>query len=306
MLSAQQLSRHYGEFIAVDEVSFDAHKGEITGLLGHNGAGKTTVMKLLTGYLEPTHGEAFVNTINVRENPEEARRLLGYLPEIQPFYPEQSVTDYLWFAGSIRGMSVDERIERIKTVMQEMEITDRALDTIGTLSRGYQQRVGVAQAILHQPEVLILDEPTNGLDPTQTAHMRRLIQQLASDATVILSTHIMQEVEAICDRVLILRNGQLVVDEKIEDLRKTNKIVLRSPSELESVKQAVGGDAEVVQHDGAYTLTPRGQPAGESDPDLDSLTATIAQTLVNSGITIYGLDVERRDLEQLFHDVSEV
>ena len=303
MLSTQQLSRHYGHLVAVDEVSFSAEKGEITGLLGHNGAGKTTVMKLLTGYLEPTHGEAYVNELNVQEHPQQARRLLGYLPEVQSFYPEQSVADYLWFAGSIREMPENDLIDRIKEVMRETELMDRAFDTIGTLSRGYQQRVGVAQAILHRPEALILDEPTNGLDPTQTAHMRRLIQQLATDATVILSTHIMQEVEAICDRVLILLNGKLVVDEKIDDLRKTSRILLRSPSEQNGIEQAVKSLATVTRTDQAYALAP--MESENAKRDLNEFTARVANSLVNSGVVIHGLEAERRDLEQLFHDVSD-
>ena len=223
-------------------------------------------MKLLTGFLEPTFGEAYVNEMNVQENLQAARRVLGYLPELKPFYPEQTVVDYLWFAGSVRQMSQQDRIDRVKQVVEQTELSDRVFDPIGTLSRGYQQRVGVAQAILHLPKVLILDEPTNGLDPTQTVHMRRLIQQLSSDATVILSTHIMQEVEAICDRVLILRDGKLVVDEKIENLRKTRRVILRSPSDLASIEQSLASLAAVTQISGAFLLT----PTGINDEDNDT------------------------------------
>ena len=191
MIKAEGLTRHYGDVTAASEVSFEVGSGEIVGLLGHNGAGKTTVMKMLTGYLEPSAGRGLVDGIDVQDQPVAVQQKIGYLPENRPLYADMSVFDYLEFAASLRGMAAREAESGLKNVIESMELGSRAYDKIGTLSRGYQQRVGVAQAILHKPPVLILDEPTNGLDPRQTQEMRRLMRELATTATVILSTHIM-------------------------------------------------------------------------------------------------------------------
>ena len=202
MIEAQRLTRRYGDFLAVADVSFAIDAGEIVGLLGHNGAGKTTIMKMLTGYLEPSAGAVQVDGVTVESAPLSVQASLGYLPESLPLYPELSVVDYLEYAARLRG--VDPR-KAVHKAIASTELESKALDPISTLSRGFKQRVGVAQAILHEPKFLILDEPTNGLDPSQTQHMRALIQRLAQSATVILSTHIMQEVDAICGRAIILK-----------------------------------------------------------------------------------------------------
>ncbi|MEE8042054.1 MAG: ABC transporter ATP-binding protein [Pseudomonadales bacterium] len=241
MIKAEHLSRSYGDFVAVDDVSFEIPHGEIVGLLGHNGAGKTTIMKMLTGYLEPSGGRVEVNGVSVEDAPEIVQRELGYLPERVPVYPEMSVVDYLEYTAALRGVSRSERAAAVRTAILETDLTEKALDPIATLSRGYQQRVGVAQAILDRPKVLILDEPTNGLDPSQTQHMRGLIKQLAREATVILSTHIMQEVNAICDRVMILRNGRLVLDEQLDTLTASRQLLLSSDAPLSAVRNAIAG-----------------------------------------------------------------
>lgn len=299
MIEADGLTRHYGAVVAASEVSFKVGSGEIVGLLGHNGAGKTTVMKMLTGYLEPTSGRGLVDGIDVRDEPVAVQTKIGYLPENRPLYPDMSVFDYLAFTASMRGMVGKEAESGLRNVIESMELGSRAFDTIGTLSRGYQQRVGVAQAILHKPPVLILDEPTSGLDPRQTQEMRRLMKDLAKTATVILSTHIMQEVDAVCDRVLILRDGQLVIDEKLEELKRADTIELRTSALPKDVESALDASADVVVEDDRILLTSVGV-------DLKEFADQVARSLVAMEIPIHSLAPVQRDLERLFREVSEV
>ena len=297
MLRTEQLTRRYGDITAVDEVSFEISSGEIVGLLGHNGAGKTTVMKLLTGYLEPSSGQAFVDEINVQESPTEARSNLGYLPESRPFYSELSVIDYLWFTATVRNVPKESRQECVKRAIESTDLKSRALDTIGTLSRGLQQRVGVAQAILHNPRALILDEPTTGLDPSQTQHMRELIRDLAKNATVVLSTHIMQEVEAICSRVLIMRDGVIAVDEQLENLKGGKRCWLTSSASIDEIRQSLTDQATVSELDGRFLLTPLEDDATSDIPSL-------VRKLVADNISVASIEPEKRDLEALFRAVS--
>ena len=299
MIKAEGLTRHYGDVTAASEVSFEVGSGEIVGLLGHNGAGKTTVMKMLTGYLEPSAGRGLVDGINVQDHPVAVQQKIGYLPENRPLYADMSVFDYLEFAASLRGIAAREAESGLKNVIESMELGSRAYDKIGTLSRGYQQRVGVAQAILHKPPVLILDEPTNGLDPRQTQEMRRLMRELATTATVILSTHIMQEVDAICDRVLIMRDGELVIDEQLEDLKRADTIELRTSASPSDVENAFDASVTVITENGRILLT------SERD-DLAEFAALVARELVTKDIPIHSLAPMQRDLERLFREVSEV
>ncbi|MXZ44245.1 MAG: ATP-binding cassette domain-containing protein [Gammaproteobacteria bacterium] len=298
MLKADNLTRTYDTVVAVDDVSFETSPGEIVGLLGHNGAGKTTVMKLLTGFIEPNSGNTFVDGINVQESPVAARANLGYLPENRPLYRELSVVDYLWFSATARGIPSERRRECVERAVRDTDLTDRAMDNIGTLSRGFQQRVGVAQAILHQPGALILDEPTNGLDPSQTQHMRELIRDMAKESTVMLSTHIMQEVEAICNRVLIMRDGMIVVDEFLENLKEGDRCWLRSGSDDADIRTAVEPIATVQKIDGRYLLGSR-----EEDSKCD--IPAIVRELVAKEIEVNSIEPEKRDLEALFRSVSE-
>ena len=221
------------------------------------------------------------------------------MPENLPVYPELSVVDYLLFAAKLRQVGNQSAEEAVKKAMKETDLVDRAFDTIGTLSRGYRQRVGVAQAILHTPQALILDEPTNGLDPSQTQHMRELIKARAATATVILSTHIMQEVSAVCDRVLIMRDGVLVVDARLEDLQRTNDIELYTSSSIESVQEALRDHAQVKAMGDRLIVT---TPNALENKNVDE----IASLLVKSGVSIYSLTPEHRNLETLFKEVSEV
>ena len=216
MIEVRELSRSYGGLQAVSGVSFDIDHGEIVGLLGHNGAGKTTIMKMLTGYLEPSSGSIRIDGLDLAEQRRAVQRRVGYLPENCPLYPEQTVLDALEYQAVLHGIPNSERPAAIRQAVGRTALQAKAGALVATLSRGYRQRLGVAQAILHGPKILILDEPTNGLDPTQIQHMRGLIQELARDATVIVSTHVLQEVEAVCSRVLIMSGGRLALDSESE------------------------------------------------------------------------------------------
>ncbi|MXW53366.1 MAG: ABC transporter ATP-binding protein [Gammaproteobacteria bacterium] len=297
MLRTEHLTRRFGDITAVDDVSFEIASGEIVGLLGHNGAGKTTVMKLLTGYIEPSSGKAFVDGIDVQESPTEAREFLGYLPESRPLYSELTVIDYLWFAATVRNVPKESRRELVENAITSTDLRDRAMDTIGTLSRGLQQRVGVAQAILHNPGTLILDEPTTGLDPSQTQHMRDLIKKLSKNATVVLSTHIMQEVEAICSRVLIMRDGVIAVDESLENLKEGNRCWLTSDASVEKVRDSLQSQASVKLLNGRFLITPIGADAKSDIPN-------VVRKLVSDDVAIGSIEPEKRDLEALFRAVS--
>ena len=233
MIRVQDLTRSYGDLKAVDSVSFEIGPGEIVGLLGHNGAGKTTIMKMLTGYLEPSAGAVEIDGLDLAAERQAVQARIGYLPENDPLYPEMTVIDYLDYAASLHGVAAAHRPRRLREAIERTELGAKATDPIATLSRGYRQRVGVAQAILHHPKVLILDEPTNGLDPTQVQHMRGLIRTLAEQATVILSTHILQEVQAVCDRVLILRHGELALDAGMAELRAGKRLLVAVDAEPE-------------------------------------------------------------------------
>ena len=214
-INVSSVSKFYKSQKVLDSVSFSAGKGQIIGFLGPNGAGKSTMMKILTGFIKPTNGEVFVDDINVLENPLDAQKIIGYLPEHNPLYEEMFVREYLQFQASI--FKVDKN--QIEICIEQVGLTAEAHKKIHQLSKGYQQRVGIAAAILHNPKVLILDEPTTGLDPNQLVGIRELIQQLGKDKTVLFSTHIMQEVEAICDRVIIINKGQIVRDTTLSELQ---------------------------------------------------------------------------------------
>ena len=297
MIEARELTRRFGENVAADSVSFTIGQGEIVGLLGHNGAGKTTVMKLLTGFLEPSSGSAEIDGQDVTEHAAEVQRKVGYLPETVPLYSEMTVVDYLEFAATVRGVPASERSPAVSRVVEATGLNQHALAVIDTLSRGFKQRVGVAQAILHAPRFLILDEPTSGLDPAQTQEMRDLIRRLAESATVILSTHIMQEVDAVCDRVMILRAGELALDEKLADLQRSERLYVGTDADREALAEAVGERVDLDTADGGWFLA-------FDRPPGDDLSAEVAARLVRSGIAFHALQREKRDLETVFRRVS--
>src|SRR5438093_4069742 len=219
MISVKDLTKRYARTLAVDHISFEVAKGEIVGFLGPNGAGKTTTMRMLTGFLLPTSGTATVAGFDVLEKPLEVKRRIGYLPETPPLYHEMITDEYLSFVGKLKGLSGAELTKRIEHVCERCAITDVKKKQLGKLSRGYRQRVGLAQAIIHNPEVLILDEPTAGLDPKQINETRDLIKGLAGDHTIILSTHILPEVEQTCEQVVIINKGKLVATDSVNNLQ---------------------------------------------------------------------------------------
>ena len=218
MIEVEHITKRYGRVTAVDDVSFKVEKGEILGFLGPNGAGKTTTMRILTGYMPPTDGKATVAGFDVFTHPVEAKRRTGYLPETPPLYPDMTVREYLDFVARIKGVPPAERKSRVDNVMQRTHVADMASRHCGKLSKGYRQRVGLAQAIIHNPEVLILDEPTAGLDPKQIIETRDLIRGLAGNHTIVLSTHILPEVSQTCQRVVIINKGRVVAVDTPENL----------------------------------------------------------------------------------------
>ncbi len=307
MLEVSNLSRSYGSFKAVDDVGFSVGRGEIIGLLGHNGAGKTTVMKMLTGYLEPDNGTVIVNGNRIDKALKRVQNDIGYLPENLPVYPEMSVADYLDYAAELKGIRKRQRHSEITRVVDATDLGVKIIDPIATLSRGYKQRVGVAQAILGQPALLILDEPTNGLDPTQTEQMRQLLRQIAQDATVILSTHIMQEVEALCDRVLMMRSGKMVLDESINSIRSSNQVRLETSLEQSKVAKAVS------EIDGIHLSQPQQSTANGSyaytfsvddSADFNRVTASLSRAVLAHGGDLFAINRAQRNLETLFKQVA--
>jgi ABC-2 type transport system ATP-binding protein len=218
VIEVQHLTKRYGPVTAVQDISFRVERGEIFGFLGPNGAGKTTTMRILTGYMPATEGKAIVAGFDVFDQPLEAKRRTGYLPETPPLYPDMTVAEYLMFVAKIKGVPSNERKQRMQAVMDRTRVSDMANRQCGKLSKGYKQRVGLAQALIHNPDVLILDEPTAGLDPKQIIETRQLIKQLAGDHTIILSTHILPEVAQTCQRVGIINKGQIVAVDSPENL----------------------------------------------------------------------------------------
>src|SRR5881227_1219267 len=219
MIRVQEITKKYARNLAVDHISFEVQKGEIVGFLGPNGAGKTTTMRMLTCFLPPTSGDATVAGFDVLEQPLEVKRRIGYLPEMPPLYPEMETVDYLTFVGKLKGLAGDELRKRVDYVCGRCAIGDVKTKLLGKLSKGYRQRVGLAQAIIHNPDVLILDEPTAGLDPKQINETRDLIKGLAGDHTIILSTHILPEVEQTCEQVIIINKGKVVATDSVRNLQ---------------------------------------------------------------------------------------
>ncbi len=300
MISVSNLSRSYGSTLAVDNVSFEITNGEVVGLLGHNGAGKTTIMKMITGFIEPSSGSVEVDGLVLGESTAGIQKKIGYLPENCPVWPEMRVTDYLIYQAKLHlveeamiGSLVSEAIEKTR-------LTEKATARIETLSRGYRQRVGVAQALLHKPDILILDEPTNGLDPNQILQMRELIKELAKNSTVVVSTHVLQEVQAICERVLIMRGGKLVLDSKIRDLQSENKIIFNfqpSKSDVTTMLSESPLVKKVEEVQNSETTSLRVEVEKAEIPSL-------VRSLVSEGANIESIMPEKRTLETVFAEVS--
>ena len=303
MIEVQHLTKRYGPVTAVDDVSFKAERGEVLGFLGPNGAGKTTTMRILTGYIPPSEGNALVSGYDVQQKPLEAKRRTGYLPETPPLYPEMTVRDYLDFCARIKGVPRAERATRVKTSMERTRIDDVARRHCGKLSKGYRQRVGLAQALLHNPEVLILDEPTAGLDPKQIIETRKLIKELGGDHTVILSTHILPEVSQTCHRVVIINKGRVVAidspDNLTARLRGTETMFLQvdaAGADAAGVLQGVPGVSQVRVAENRGTVT---SIEVESETGRD-VRRELAAAVTGHGWGLLELRPMRMSLEEIF------
>lgn len=299
MIQVKNLTRRYDDFTAVDDVSFTIDRGEIVGLLGHNGAGKTTIMKMLTGFLEPTSGVIDIDGLCIGRDTAAIQSRIGYLPENCPVWPEMTVIDYLDYQATLHGLPKDRRHGAIARAIHRTALKEKATAPIQTLSRGYRQRVGVAQAILHEADIVILDEPTNGLDPTQIRHMRDLIRELARTATVIVSTHILQEVQAVCERVLILRAGRLVVDSRLDELQRERALLVAVEGDAAKTLKSVEG---VEQVSALEPLSGRARYRVKAHPEC---APRVAQAVINAGLVLHEITTERHDLETVFAQVNE-
>ena len=306
MIEVEHLTKSYGRGNAVSDISFKVNKGEIVGFLGPNGAGKTTTMRIITGYLPATSGAARVAGFDVAEQSMEVRKRIGYLPEVPPLYPEMSVRDYLEFIARIKGVATADIASRSAYAMEATALTDRAEDLIKRLSRGYKQRVGIAQAIVHDPAVVILDEPTNGLDPNQIIEVRNLINQLAGEHTIILSTHILKEVEETCQRVVIINKGQIVAEDTPQNLSKqragSERTHLLIKGEAEAVKTmltAIEGvsNVEASEKEGLLDVMVE-NPAGTD------LRSQLAARIISGGFELYELRSESLSLEDVFRQLT--
>jgi ABC-2 type transport system ATP-binding protein len=302
-IGIERLFKSYGRIHALSGVTFHIEPGEVIGLLGPNGAGKTTLMKILTGYLEPDAGEVRIHDINVVDDPLAAQRRIGYLPESAPLYAEMLVQEYLEMMAALRGVPADRRRARVREVVRACGLADRVVQPIATLSKGYRQRVGLAQAIVHEPEILILDEPTTGLDPSQIVEIRDLIKALATKSTVLLSTHILSEVEATCERVLVIMRGELRADAKLADLRSTNAAVV-------AIDAAAEGVADTLKAiDGVTAVERTDEAAGFARWRVTSSAATdvcpaLFEALRAKPWRIGELRPEPKTLERVFRDLA--
>ena len=259
MINVEGLTKKFGGFTAVNNISFSVEKGEIVGFLGPNGAGKTTTMRVLTSYLAPTAGKASIGGFDVVRNSLEARRQIGYLPESVPFYTEMRVREYLLFRAKLKGVPSKDRTARLAEVMEKCRVKEFEHKVIGYLSKGQRQRVGLADAIIHNPPILILDEPTIGLDPHQIKQTRELMKDLGKEHTVIISTHILPEVEMMCNRVIIIHNGRIAAMDTLSNLIKEQKIKLEvrgNPADIKNTLKQVAGvkDIACIENDSWCTV----------------------------------------------------
>ena len=312
MIHVDGLTKHYGKVKAVNNISFDVHAGEVLGFLGPNGAGKTTTMKILTSYLSPTSGRAVVAGYDVFDQAIEARARIGYLPEGTPLYRDMTVLEYLNFIADVRKLpSGSKRTRRLREVVEQCGLGDRLGFLIGELSKGLKQRVGLAQAILHEPEVLILDEPTSGLDPNQIVEIRQVIKQIGEKKTVIFSTHIMQEVAATCSRVLIISKGKIAADGRPDELQRKAqgqvslqveligdsaqaKTGLEANADVESVRPLAAEEGETSGGHRFVVMAKSG-----SDP-----RAEIFKMATQKGLQLIELHRERASLEEVFRNLT--
>lgn len=312
MIEAKNLSKHFGPKVAVDGISFTVGKGEVLGFLGPNAAGKSTTMRMITGFLPPTSGTAVIGGDDIIGNSLAARRKIGYLPENAPAYPEMSVLGFLDFIADIRNFTGSDKTKRVEETLQRCFLNEVRHQTINTLSKGFKQRVCFAQSIIHDPEYLIMDEPTDGLDPNQKHEVRGMIRDMAREKTIILSTHILEEVDAVCTRAIIIAEGKIVADDTPERLKARSKlhgaICFTLPPRdgeteqetLQGVEQILGiREAEVINlNDGDVTI--RALPQDQSAPPVDR----VIRHFLEIGRPVKSLFVEEGDLNEVFRTIT--
>jgi ABC-2 type transport system ATP-binding protein len=299
-IEIKNLSKQYGEQKAVNAISFTINKGEIVGFLGPNGAGKSTTMKIITGYLEADGGEASVCGVNVKEQPKESKRKIGYLPEANPLYMDMYVREYLDFVAEVH--EVKNKKQRIEEAIATVGLTPESKKKIGQLSKGYKQRVGLAAALIHQPEVLILDEPTSGLDPNQIIEIRDVVKKLGQEKTILFSSHILQEVEAICDRVIIINKGNIVADDSLRALKAKNAGIAVVKLQL---KEKAGKTlffesryhTSVETNDGYQFVFETNQP--------EELKKWILSMSLQKNLDIVSIQTETQSLEDIFRQLTQ-
>lgn len=304
MITVEGVTKRYGDVVAVEDLSFEVSRGEVVGFLGPNGAGKSTTMKMITGTLQPDSGTVRFDGAPISDDLIGAKRRVGYLPEANPLYEELLVSDYLDYVAELRGLSPEETRSGVSDAVDETDIASVFYRPIGECSKGYRQRIGLAAAILHRPEILILDEPTEGLDPNQRVEIRRLVGTLGRERTVLLSTHVMQEVETTCSRLVILRRGRLAADGAVDDLIATRSAGARYVVEAEGqgVVEALAGLAGVSGHtsesvEGRKRVQLHSRSSRELRPEIYSMAR-------DRGWTLWELHRERANLEQLFRDLT--
>ena len=297
-IKVTNLSKIYGSQKALDSISFEAHKGEILGFLGPNGAGKSTTMKILTGYIPATSGQAFINGIEINENSIAIRKEVGYLPELNPLYTDMYVKEFLLFIANSYGITEGAN-QAAEEMISKTGLSLERKKKISQLSKGYKQRVGLAAAMIHNPSVLILDEPTSGLDPNQVSEIRNLIKEIGKNKTVILSSHIMQEVEAMCDRVIIINRGKIVADDKIEKLQQSFSkeylisVQFKNSPTIESIK-AIDKSITVTATKDGFTITAK-----------EDIRENIAQKAAENNWLILSMNLEESSLEQVFQSLTK-
>lgn len=304
MIEVEHVSRSFGTFRAVDDISFSIQTGEIVGLLGPNGAGKTTTMRMITGFLERSAGSIKIDGRDIAEDPVAAKRKIGYMPESAPLYSDMIVADYLKYVAGMQQVNADEKVPQLAEICGLKEVMHK---NVGNLSRGYRQRVGLAHALMNDPEILILDEPTSGLDPNQITEVRALIKEIGKTRTVIISTHILGEVEMLCDRIIIIARGKIAADAPTADLKTRfgNNAVVNvkaggcTGDELTAaIKAAVAfaGDSVSVTFDGENVAV-----AINGDVEI---RPKIAETIINKGWQLYELSLQKNSLEDIFHALT--
>ncbi|MFC1989859.1 ATP-binding cassette domain-containing protein [Chloroflexota bacterium] len=302
MIRVENLTKYYGKRLAVDNISFNVEKGEIVGFLGPNAAGKTTTMRILTGFLAPTRGDVWIAGHNVLSHSLEARQHIGYLPEAVPLYTDMTVRSYLDFLARLRGLDKNKIMSRIEEVVDICHLEEYIDVIIGKLSKGFRQRVGVAQAIIHEPDVLILDEPTIGIDPIQVAMTRQLIRELGKEHTILLSTHVLPEVSMVCERVIIIHEGKIVAEDSIENLSSmisgSKRIRLEVEGPADKVTQRlrkITGVLRVSHEDSHYIV----ECSADQDP-----RGKIMETIVQGGWTLLSLESMEMSLEDIFLNLT--